>query len=74
MLKNVRTERKPEKGRYEKYYEWSQSSDVTTFNLYEQDWPTLIDEGLTRIFSDQAEFERLKDERERQNDGQTDAC
>jgi len=40
---------------------FDKSSDVTVFNLYEQDWPTLVDNGLSHIFNEnESEFEQRK--------------
>lgn len=61
MLKNVRVESKGERpDRMNK--EWfEQSSDVTIWSLWDQSWQTLVDEGLSYLFTDETEFkERVK--------------
>lgn len=64
MLKNVSIESKGERPERMNREWFESSSDITTFNLYEQDWQTLIDEGLDRLFVDEAMFNGLKFERE----------
>lgn len=56
-LINVKIEPKPKRKKHEDYDVWSKSSDITTFNLYEQTWETLVVEGLSRLFDGQADFE-----------------
>jgi hypothetical protein len=59
-LRNVRIESKPERGQYEDRDVHEKSSDITTYNLYEQEWDVLINEGLAQLFTDKPEFEQLK--------------
>jgi hypothetical protein len=57
-LRNARTESKPERGQYEDHDVHEQSSDITVFNLYEQSWQTIVDEGLSHLFNDEGDFEQ----------------
>jgi hypothetical protein len=65
-LKNVRIVPKPERSFREDVDKYELSSDITEFNLYEQDYETLVEEGLDWIFASREQFERLK--REMSND------
>jgi hypothetical protein len=55
-----RIEPKPERGQYEDRDVHSLSSDITTFNLYEQDWQTLVNEGLAQLFANKEDFEQRR--------------
>jgi hypothetical protein len=61
MLTNVRIEPKGEcPPRMNKAW-FELSSDITTFNLYEQGWTDIVAEGLSHLFENKNEFkERAK--------------
>jgi hypothetical protein len=63
-LKNVRIESKGERPKHMDTDLYEYSSDITEFNLYDQDWADIVDCGLEWVFQTQAEFERLKLKRE----------
>jgi hypothetical protein len=63
VVVNARIEPKSERLNHEDRDVHEKSSDVTEFNLYDQDYGTLVDEGLDWIFASRSEFERLKKER-----------
>ncbi|MCM3732358.1 hypothetical protein M3196_11865 [Fictibacillus nanhaiensis] len=70
MLKNVRIEPKAPREKHEDIDKYTKSSDITEFNLYDQDYETLVDEGLDWIFASRSESERLKRERELTEDAE----
>ena len=48
------------KGERPQYMDWDlykYSGDITTFNLYEQNWTDLVAEGFDKYFEDEADFE-----------------
>ncbi|WP_042224139.1 hypothetical protein [Oceanobacillus manasiensis] len=61
-LKKVRIEDKGQKPQYQAKDVFDKSSDVTVYNVFDQDWATLQTEGLARLFDSKAEFERRKKE------------
>lgn len=62
-MKNIRIVDKGERPQFMDWDLYTYSSDVTTYNLYEQDWADLEAEGLTYLFEDRDDFERRKKER-----------
>lgn len=62
-VRNIRIEPKSERKKHENYDVWTESSDITTFNLYDQDWQTIEELGMSEYFNDKADFERKKSER-----------
>lgn len=60
-LQNVRTMSKGDKPPYLDARQFSYTSDVSVFYLHDQEWQTLVDEGLSYLFNDsQAELEARK--------------
>jgi hypothetical protein len=47
---------------------FDQSSDVTVWNLYDQDFQTIVDEGLASVFADRAEFEQTKHSKQKREE------
>jgi hypothetical protein len=68
LLKNVKIVDKGERPKHMDTDLYENSSDITMFNLYDQDWADIVENELTWIFETQSEFERLKRERELSND------
>jgi hypothetical protein len=56
-LRNVSVEPKPERQLYENKEVYAKSSDVTVWNIYDQSWDVLVDEGLDRLFESRNQFE-----------------
>ena len=60
-MKNVTVVSKGERPQHMDWDLYEYSSDVTTFNLYEQSWTDIVAEGLAHLFNNnEAEFERKK--------------
>ncbi|WP_411953584.1 hypothetical protein ACKXGF_09935 [Alkalibacillus sp. S2W] len=51
------------KRQHENQEVFEKSSDITVYNVYEQDYQTLVEEGLAHWFADKADFEQQKGER-----------
>jgi len=61
-LKGARIIPKGDKPRYQDRDVWEKSSDIVTYNLYENEWDDLVSEGLTHIFNnDKYLFEKRKE-------------
>lgn len=60
-LKGARIIPKGDKPRYQDRDVWEKSSDIVTYNLYENEWDDLQREGLTHLFEDESEFNRRKE-------------
>lgn len=74
-LKNVQIVGKGERPQYGEKAVYDLSSDVTVFNLYEQQWQALVDAGLSYLFNeDRAEFEYRKYNYENKDKEVTDKC
>jgi hypothetical protein len=62
-MKNVKVISKGERPPFMDYDLYEYSSDITTFNLYDQEWADLEAEGLTYLFKHREELEKRKLER-----------
>ncbi|MEK4801040.1 hypothetical protein MHI02_05705 [Oceanobacillus sp. FSL K6-0118] len=61
-LKGARIVPKGDKPRYQDRDVWEKSSDIVTYNLYENEWDDLVSEGLTHIFNNDKDlFEKRKE-------------
>jgi hypothetical protein len=63
MLNGAKIENKGAKPRFMDKDLYEKSSDVLTYNLFDQNWQTLQAHGLTHLFKDKTDFETRKAER-----------